>query len=117
MDNIYANRNQIGATIHSQPFGEQGLLVQALRLVDRTMCAISFVFPFIQLCSYLFGPILQCAYAGDIELSQGNSVVVVAFCAVARFAGAISEGAVIAVDGLLQLEALEIVNGFTTVTS
>jgi RHH-type proline utilization regulon transcriptional repressor/proline dehydrogenase/delta 1-pyrroline-5-carboxylate dehydrogenase len=65
------------------------------------------------------GPNLQCAFKqAGIALSQGNSVVVVAPGAVARFAAAISEGvAVFAVDGLLQPAALEGVNGFAAVTS
>ena len=65
------------------------------------------------------GPDLQCAFKqAGIALSQGNSVVVVAPGAVARFAAAISEGVpVFALEGLLQPKALESVNGFAAVTS
>jgi len=65
------------------------------------------------------GPDLESAFKqAGVALSQGNPVVVVAPGAVARFAAAIAEGVhLIAVDGLLQPEALESVNGFAAVTS
>ena len=65
------------------------------------------------------GPDLENAFKqAGIALSQGNSVVVVAPGAEQYFAAVIAEGVdVIAVDGLLQPEALESVNGFAAVTS
>ncbi len=65
------------------------------------------------------GPDLECAFKqAGIALSQGNSVIIVTPGAVQRFAAAISEGVpVIALDGLLQPEALESVDGFMAVTS
>ena len=65
------------------------------------------------------GPDLESAVKqAGIALSQGNAVVVVAPGAEQHFAAAVSEGIrLIAVDGLLQPEALESVNGFAAVTS
>ncbi|MDX8398037.1 MAG: bifunctional proline dehydrogenase/L-glutamate gamma-semialdehyde dehydrogenase PutA [Mariprofundaceae bacterium] len=65
------------------------------------------------------GPDLESAFKQvGIALSQGNSVVVVVPGAVARFAAVIAAGVhMIALDGLLQPEALESVNGFAAVTS
>ncbi len=65
------------------------------------------------------GPDTECAFKqAGVALSQGNSVVVVAPGAAAHFAAVISEGfPVIPLDGLLQPESLESVNGFAAVTS